>query len=305
MGVAVAGATTPHNIPMNRQCSAYAADEVFATSTSGIDARLTWNSSRLWGAAKELDSYDTMTVAFDLDPGVNDGSTASFDGISFDPAHEPDYIGRWAPSIFPFPAQWFQRIGNSFQENTSATTNAGSADAANSDCGTAFAENQFERTNFTGGDVSGLSEADDVGVRIWLVHIADGTVYGSMPLGNPTGAPPLTFPSEVVCPTTDGLRSPNVYCPATGLPTAVELAFFAATGRQITWRLASQHDLFGFVLWRNAQSLTPTPILAQPTLSGGTYRFFDRNARRGVSYTYRLQAIRLSGSRVWLGSTRS
>lgn len=73
-------------------------------------------------------------------------------------------------------------------------------------------------------------------------------------------------------------------------------------GVLVTWETASEHDLVGFNVVRRTEgggsghAINPVWI---PALGNGseptTYRFLDRLARPGVSYTYRVQAITTSG----------
>ena len=96
-------------------------------------------------------------------------------------------------------------------------------------------------------------------------------------------------------------------------PTAVSLRSFAAarSGRLVVlrWRTGSNHSLLGFNVYRQQRgklvklNRALIPSVFGGTTAGHTYSFLDRTARRGVTYTYRLQAVSLGGTRTWLGTT--
>lgn len=91
-------------------------------------------------------------------------------------------------------------------------------------------------------------------------------------------------------------------------PTAVAVASLSArhtnTGVDITWWAASAGGTLGFNVWRSASptgrltKLNRSLIVAQ----GATYRYRDRTARAGKGYVYKLQVVRLDGSRAWAGT---
>ena len=89
-------------------------------------------------------------------------------------------------------------------------------------------------------------------------------------------------------------------------PTGVEVAGFAARGIKggvtVTWRTANESNLAGFNVWRAGKKLNRGLIAAKRagTVAGASYQLVDRNARAGVTYTYRLQAVTRDGSRSWL-----
>jgi hypothetical protein len=90
-------------------------------------------------------------------------------------------------------------------------------------------------------------------------------------------------------------------------PTAVSIASFAArparTGIALTWRTASETELAGFNVYRSGTGRTVRvnprliPAKRSGTTRGSTYRLVDRTARRGNSYTYRLEAVGVNGLR--------
>jgi hypothetical protein len=45
-------------------------------------------------------------------------------------------------------------------------------------------------------------------------------------------------------------------------------------------------------------------IAAKGSVSGTSYRFLDRMARRGVAYRYRIKALNRDGTTAWFGPVR-
>jgi hypothetical protein len=96
-----------------------------------------------------------------------------------------------------------------------------------------------------------------------------------------------------------------------GPPTAVALASFGALpSRQhvvVHWRTVSEASLLGFNVFRVDGKRTARlnhaliPAKSAATVADGAYRLVDRSVRPGRQYTYRLQAVSLSGSRAWVG----
>jgi hypothetical protein len=96
--------------------------------------------------------------------------------------------------------------------------------------------------------------------------------------------------------------------------SAVGVARFGAragAGRvALSWRTANEADLLGFNVFRSSPTARQSQInrtLVPARLSGrsgaASYRLVDARVRRGVSYTYRLQVVRVDGSRGWAGSS--
>jgi hypothetical protein len=95
-------------------------------------------------------------------------------------------------------------------------------------------------------------------------------------------------------------------------PTAVTLRSFTAgsatEGVLLTWRTAASVQMLGFNLYRGQRgkivkvNRSLIPSVFGGSAKGHTYSWLDRSARRAVKYTYRLQAISLAGTRVWLGT---
>jgi hypothetical protein len=94
-------------------------------------------------------------------------------------------------------------------------------------------------------------------------------------------------------------------------PLAVTVASFAARpvahGVLLRWHTGTEADLLGFHVyrarghsWRGISSL----IAAKGSVSGASYRFLDKTAKRGVSYRYRLKAVNRDGTAAWFGPVR-
>lgn len=92
-------------------------------------------------------------------------------------------------------------------------------------------------------------------------------------------------------------------------PTAVTLLSFhgsrTARGVHLTWRTAAANEIVGFNVYRGQLKLNRALLHGtQAGLQAGNYTWLDRTAgaamRRPLSY--RLQAVRLDGTRVWLGA---
>ena len=96
-------------------------------------------------------------------------------------------------------------------------------------------------------------------------------------------------------------------------PTAVAVASFTATrlhqGVRVRWRTGTEADLLGFQVYRSRahswKRLSRSLIVAKGSSSGGSYRFVDQTARRGVAYRYRLEAVNRDGTANWFGPVRA
>ena len=90
-------------------------------------------------------------------------------------------------------------------------------------------------------------------------------------------------------------------------PSAVtvtsESAKRTARGVLLRWRTRTEADLLGFHVYRSRggswQRLTRSLVAAKGSVSGRSYRFLDRTARRGVSYRYRIKAVNRDGTTAW------
>jgi hypothetical protein len=95
-------------------------------------------------------------------------------------------------------------------------------------------------------------------------------------------------------------------------PTAVAVRYFRALphsqGIAVYWRTAAEPTIAGFNVYRFSGGkklrLNQAVIPAKSSSAGGRiYRLLDSHVRAGASYTYRLQVVKLDGSRVWYGSS--
>lgn len=89
-------------------------------------------------------------------------------------------------------------------------------------------------------------------------------------------------------------------------PTAVTLSSFVgratAKGVVLRWRTAQEVGLLGFEIYRDGVKVNRKLVVARGSGAGAAYRLVDHRARAGVTHAYRLQAVRVGGSRVWLGT---
>lgn len=94
-------------------------------------------------------------------------------------------------------------------------------------------------------------------------------------------------------------------------PTAVRVSSFSANAARravtLSWRTAAEIDTLGFNVWRDTNGkgvkVNRSLVAAKRQTRGATYRLVDRQARPGVSYAYRLQAVSTTGARAWHGRT--
>lgn len=102
----------------------------------------------------------------------------------------------------------------------------------------------------------------------------------------------------------------DVYTSAvTGAPTGITVtrldASRVANAVAIRWSTAQETGVAGFNLFRAVEGRTTkvnrTLIRAKAAgrAIGATYRFVDRSAPRGATYTYRLQVVALNGTQSW------
>ena len=71
---------------------------------------------------------------------------------------------------------------------------------------------------------------------------------------------------------------------------------------------ARKAELLGFHVYRSRghswRRITRSLVAAKGTVSGASYRYLDRTARRDVSYRYRIRAVNRDGMTVWFGPVR-
>jgi hypothetical protein len=82
-----------------------------------------------------------------------------------------------------------------------------------------------------------------------------------------------------------------------------------AKGVLVRWRTGTEVDLLGFQVYRSRghswRRITHALIAAKGSVSGASYRFLDKTARRGVAYRYRIKALNRDGASSWFGPVRS
>jgi hypothetical protein len=96
-------------------------------------------------------------------------------------------------------------------------------------------------------------------------------------------------------------------------PSAVSVdGFRAARSREavmLRWRTGTEADLLGFQVYRSRghswRRITHALIAAKGSVSGASYRYLDKTARRGVAYRYRIKALNRDGTASWFGPVRS
>lgn len=95
-------------------------------------------------------------------------------------------------------------------------------------------------------------------------------------------------------------------------PTAVSIRYFRALphsrGIALYWRTASETNIAGFHVYRSSagktRRVTGEMVRAKGSATASlVYRVLDTRIRTGVSYTYRLEIVKLDGSRAWYGSS--
>lgn len=97
----------------------------------------------------------------------------------------------------------------------------------------------------------------------------------------------------------------------TGQTTAVTLRSFVAVAHpnsvDLRWHTASEAGVLGFNVYRTSGKqgarINKALIRAKAgPIVDAPYRLVDRSVRPGSAYTYRLQAVKIDGTRAWLGT---
>jgi hypothetical protein len=93
---------------------------------------------------------------------------------------------------------------------------------------------------------------------------------------------------------------------------AVTAAMFASArvtstkqGELLRWRTASETDLLYFQVYRSRghswQRISRSPIAANGSVAGASYRFLDRTAKSPRGFRYRIKAFNRDGTASWFG----
>jgi hypothetical protein len=95
-------------------------------------------------------------------------------------------------------------------------------------------------------------------------------------------------------------------------PLAVAVSSFVArhvaNGVLLRWHTGTEAALLGFRVFRSQghswHRVTRSLIAAKGSVSGASYRFLDRTAKRHAAYRYRIQAVNSDGTTHWFGPAR-
>jgi len=262
-GSGVALATTGRaGITMTGSCSDFQSDEKFSANSS-TTIYITWDSTNLYIGWEGGDTAgnDSRLMGFDLNPGSSD-PTQTYDGAVFEANGMPDYLVQVQPSGYK---AFNSRQNTGWHVITTAPTTQFNANG----CGTnvPMTEVTLPWSSFTGAcDTSGCtvgtinySAGQAVGFIGYSNNSGGSFVYGTMPIGNPTGASPQTLNYEMNCPSTTTGQSPNTYCTAkkyTGA-TAVAASHITVThhhGKTVIRWFSSTHPA-GFNVYKHAHKL--------------------------------------------------
>lgn len=95
-------------------------------------------------------------------------------------------------------------------------------------------------------------------------------------------------------------------------PLAVTVSSFTArhdaNGVLLRWHTGTEAELLGFHVFRSQghswHRVTRSLIAAKGSVSGASYSFLDRTAKRGAAYRYRIKAVNSDGTTHWFGPVR-
>ncbi|MFN2467363.1 MAG: hypothetical protein ABR521_04425 [Gaiellaceae bacterium] len=110
------------------------------------------------------------------------------------------------------------------------------------------------------------------------------------------------------CPAAVQINFDDVVVGTAAGPTAVAVSSFAARraprGVVVTWRTGAEAGVLGFDVRRGGTKLNRRPVAARGTAGGASYHFLDGTAPRGRGSLYRLEIVRLDGTRRVVASAR-
>ena len=120
----------------------------------------------------------------------------------------------------------------------------------------------------------------------------------------------INFTCNLQCPSGAAADFDDVFMNAG--PLAVTMTALSASrsskGIAVRWRTGTEAELLGFEVYRSRgpswRSTTHSMIAAKGSVSGTSYRFLDRTAKRGVAYRYRIKALNRDGTTAWFGPVR-
>jgi hypothetical protein len=85
-------------------------------------------------------------------------------------------------------------------------------------------------------------------------------------------------------------------------------AIRTSRGVSVHWHTGTEADLLGFQVYRSRghswRRITNSLMAAKGSVSGASYRFLDRTAKRGVFYRYRIKAVNSDATASWFGPVR-
>jgi len=120
----------------------------------------------------------------------------------------------------------------------------------------------------------------------------------------------INFTCALQCPAGAAADFDDVFMNAG--PLAVTMTSLSASrssnGIAVRWRTGTEADLLGFQVYRSRgpswRSITHSLIAAKGSVSGTSYRFLDRTAKRGIAYRYRIKALNRDRTTAWFGPVR-
>ena len=75
---------------------------------------------------------------------------------------------------------------------------------------------------------------------------------------------------------------------------------------RLRWRTGQETSLLGFYLYRGQTKISRQLVVARSRggTKGGSYSFTDKTAKKGTSYTYRLQTVGMDGKKTFARTAR-
>ena len=179
---------------------------------------------------------------------------------------------------------------------------------------------RYQPSNYAPNECVPFGGPLDAGDPFNVAGAPTGTTLSIFDATNPNGTWSLYVLDDCGQPDPGGGGSLQSWCLAInggqatcGVPTSVTLELFRVTcvkggGTQVAWRTAQEGQIGGFHVYRVAgkKSTRVNRALIRAKAFGSTrgasYRLLDRKAKPRVAYTYRLEALEMSGRRQSIGS---